>query len=161
VTPSSGLSALDDCLQRQILAGERLIEAMRAETEALRTGSAADIEAALGPKQDALEAFRSLDTEREQLLASGGWKADRETPEDWISSQDHPIRDAALARWRRLLEIAGECGRQNLINGALIQAGLRHSRQLLDLLSGRPPEESAAYGPAPKRAASGHSLGKA
>jgi flagellar biosynthesis/type III secretory pathway chaperone len=156
------LGALDDCLQRQIVAGERLIETLRAETEALRSGAAADIEAALAPKQDALGAFTALDTEREQVLAASGWSAERETPAEWIERQDHPDRDTVLARWQRLLAIAEDCGRRNLINGALIQAGLRHSRQLLDLLSGRPPEETtSSYGPAPTRAAAGHSLGKA
>lgn len=154
-------SALDDCLRRQILAGERLLETLRTETEALRKGAAADVEAVLPPKQAALDAFQALDTEREHLLKESGWTADQGTPAEWLSRQDHPARDAALASWRRLLELAAECGRQNLVNGALIQAGLRHSRQLIELLSGRLPEESPAYGPAGARATSGHSLGKA
>lgn len=154
-------SALDDCLRRQVLAGERLIEAMRAETDALRKGAAADIEAALVPKQAALDEFQALDVEREQLLADSGWTAEHGSPAEWMSGLEHPARDAALASWRRLLEIAAECGRYNLINGALIQAGLRHSRQLLELLSGRQPEETPAYGPASARAASSYSLGKA
>ena len=155
------LVALDDCLRRQILAGERLVDALRAETDVLRAGTAADIEAALLPNQAALDVFTGLDAEREQLLAAGGWNAAQETPAEWIARQDHPARDTALAAWQRLLTLAAECGRHNLINGALIQAGLRHSRQVLELLSGRPPEDTPAYGPPTPRTTPGHSLGKA
>lgn len=158
------LGRLDDCLVRQIEAGRRLLEQLHLETAALQAGDAARVEQVLAPKQAALEDFAALDGERERLLREAGCGKDPEEVEGWIARGDPQRRPSMTSNWRRLLALAAECRQQNQVNGALIQAGLRHLRQVMDLLSGRPPGETAPYAPPQARrpeAAAGHSLGKA
>lgn len=159
----AAFARIDDCLRRQIEAARRLIEQLRLEAAALSAGDAAGVEAVLAPKQAALQVFEALDRERECLLYEAGC-GDTSKTEDWLAAANPRQTGGALTHWRQLLELAGECGRQNQINGQLIQGGLRHTRQVLELLSGRPPEEAAPYGPPQTRsgaASPGHSLGKA
>ncbi|MDR2877130.1 MAG: flagellar protein FlgN [Chromatiales bacterium] len=158
---------IDDCLRRQIDAGQQLSKQLQLEALALDARDAVSIEAVLAPKQNALQAFGALDQERERLLSEAGC-TDLAHAEPWLASADTPQTSATLAHWRQLIALAAECSRQNQINGQLIQASLRHTRQVIELLSGRPPEETAPYGPTQPRqnAASsshspGHSLGKA
>lgn len=157
-------TCLDDCMARQLEAGGHLLEQLRQETAALQSGDPGRVELTQGPKQSALAAFAALDSERERLLREAGVGDTSADIEAWLSQAD-PRRDgSALARWRRLLALARECRQQNQVNGALIQAGLRHARQVFALLGGQAPDEIAPYAPPQGRkpeAPGGHSLGKA
>jgi flagella synthesis protein FlgN len=149
-----------DYLDRHLANARELREHLQAETTVLRAGNAGGVEQLLAAKQAALLRFETLDREREQILAQAGCGTRPEAIRDWVMD----CGEAVAVRWRGLLALAMECRQQNQLNGALIQAGLRHTRQVLNLLSGRPPEENASYAPAPavkSAAAPGCSLGKA
>lgn len=159
----AALARLSDCLVRQIEAGRILAERLGLEAAALAAGDALAVEQALAPKLAALQTFDTLDRERERLLAEAGCDDLAQTGQ-WLAAADPRQSSGALAHWQQLLDLAAECSRQNQVNGQIIQAGLRHTRQVLELLSGRPPEETAPYGPPqarPSAASPGHSLGKA
>jgi len=157
------IGRFEDCVARQIEAGMQLLGELRLEAAALQSGGATELEQRLGPKHAALAAFAALDREREELMQAAGCGRDPDAIESWLATGAGP-RAAVLSGWRRLLGLAAECRHQNQVNGALIQAGLRQSRQVLTLLSGRTPEEVLPYGPPQARRpepAAGHSLGKA
>ncbi len=150
----------EDYLPRHIAKARELHEHLQAETAILRAGDAAGVEQLLPAKQAALLRFDELDREREQILQQAGCGKRPDAIRDWVAGSGEPT----AARWRELLALAMECRQQNQLNGALIQAGLRHSRQVLNLLSGRPVEENASYAPGQARnsaATPGYSLGKA
>lgn len=151
----------NDYLERHLANARELREHLQAETAVLRAGDATGVEQLLAAKQAALLRFDALDREREQLLSQAGCGTRPEAIRDWVMG----CGEATALRWRGLLALAMECRQQNQLNGALIQAGLRHTRQVLNLLSGRPPEDSAAYAPAAaiktSTATPGYSLGKA
>lgn len=157
------LTPLNECLASQIEAAGRLLASLREEYAALGTNDAEALERALAPKQAALADLAELDRERERLARAAGIPDSGPGP----FAEPTPLQVEVQAGWRRLLELAAECRRQNQANGALIQAGLRHTRQIVALLGGRSPEETVAqpYGPGGEisgsRAGAGHSLGKA
>ncbi len=153
---------LDDCVAREIDASQRLLETLREENAALSTRDAARIERAVDAKRDALAALETLDREREGLIRASGQAADP-LAVDGAAPADPRRRSRLVDNWMRLLELAGECQRQNNINGALIQSGLRHTRQVLSLLKGQTQGESPQqYGPRGTSPVSWdrHSLGK-
>lgn len=156
------LARLDDCLAREIVISGRLLENLRDENAALSGNDPERIGQVAGNKQQTLAELEALDREREDLLHAAGFRNGRETPEDYITRCDPQQQTTILRNWRRLIELAEACQRQNTINGALIQSGLRHTRHALSLLQGQPATETTAYGPRGQLSAgfSGHSLGK-
>lgn len=157
------LQRMDDCLVREIDTSLRLLQDLREENEALSTRDAGRIEEVTGNKIRTLEALGQLDQERDQLLEQAGFRDGEESPEDCFLRCDPRQQTALLRNWRRLLELAETCQRQNAINGALIQSGLRHTRQALCLLQGQTAEEIPHYGPGGTHSSPppAHSFGKA
>ncbi len=137
---------LDDCVARELDASNRLLEALREENAALVTRNAAHIEQSVDTKSRVLAEFDAIDREREHLIRESG-QATRQDFSDQIANCDPQRRNRLLDNWMQLLEMTGECQRQNSVNGALIQSGLRHTRQALSLLKGQTPSESLQYGP--------------
>lgn len=154
---------LDDCVARELDASQRLLDTLREESEALTTRDAARIERAVDAKREALASLETLDRERERLIRESGMAADPLAIDAEAAATGTRGHGRLVDNWMRLLELAGECQRQNNINGALIQSGLRHTRQVLSLLKGQTQAESPQqYGPrgtAPV-AWDRHSLGK-
>lgn len=163
ITPADLWQRLDDCVARELDASNRLLEALREENAALMTRNAAHIEQSVDTKSRALAEFDAIDRERENLVRESGQAENRQ---DFLSNQITDCapqrRNRLLDNWMRLLELTGECQRQNSINGALIQSGLRHTRQALSLLKGQTQAESLQYGPGGHTPHSWdrHSLGK-
>jgi flagellar biosynthesis/type III secretory pathway chaperone len=140
-TPATQWQRLDDCVARELDASQRLLDTLREENAALATCDAGRIEQAADAKRCALCELEALDREREQLMRESDQIADP------IMNADPRRHSRLLDNWMRLLELAGECQRQNNINGALIQSGLRHTRQVLSLLKGQPAADASQYGP--------------
>jgi flagella synthesis protein FlgN len=131
------------CLGRELESIERLLGVLRAEHAALGGHDAARIDEAVTVKNAALAELDAIGKERDRLMREAGF--DPRRPDSAVEAQQW--RDIMRA-WRRLLELGEQCLQQNSINGALIQSGLRHTRQLLSVLRGQRPDEcTASYGP--------------
>jgi flagellar biosynthesis/type III secretory pathway chaperone len=139
---------LDDCIAREIDASQRLLETLREENAALATRDATRIDDAVCAKRMALAELESLDRERERLMRASGQVSDDGAMNGHPGQSNAGRRTQLVDNWMRLLELAGECQKQNAVNGALIQSGLRHTRQALSLLKGQSPGETPQYGPA-------------
>lgn len=163
MTSSDLWQRLDDCIARELDASQRLLETLREENTALTTRDAARIDQAVGAKSVALAELETLDRERERLMRETGQAQNDQGMAGQPGQSDPRRRTRLVDNWMRLLELAGECQKQNAINGALIQSGLRHTRQALSLLKGQPPGETTPqYGPAGQAPLpwARHSLGK-
>lgn len=124
------MTGLAETLDRLLAALEGLHDTLTRETEALRKGDA--------------DALPGLIAEKNPLLhqIARGWGeltadlglADAATPSvltAWITQRD----DAAAGRlWPRVLSLADEVGRQNRLNGELIQEHLRHNHAAQQIL---------------------------
>jgi len=137
-TAGTGLGTLidDGCA-----AAEAFGDALRQEFEALEAGDVEALSAAAAGKQDCLAALEALESRRRALLAGQGHDDDAAGMDRLIEAAG----DAALAtRWRRYLELAGECRKSNMRNGAIIRLRRQQATSALAALSGSAPP---TYGP--------------
>ncbi len=89
---------------------------------------------------------------RKNLLANSSGSM-----EDWLSRH----APASLPAWQNIRQLAARAQQINLINGELIQSGLRHNQQALSALQSASQNAAGLYGPdgQPNLASSGRILG--
>lgn len=116
-------------------------DALRQEFEALEAGDVDALSAAAAGKQECLAALEALESRRRELLAGQGLGDDAAGMDRLIATADVAGLDG---RWRRYLELAGECRQANLKNGAIIRLRRQQARSALLALSGSAPP---TYGP--------------
>jgi flagella synthesis protein FlgN len=157
------LHQLDTSLQREIQAGEQLLESLRREHQALVANDPNRLNEAVAHKDGLVAAMEACGRERTTLLREAGYDADRAAMGKLLDRHDPQRRSGVQRAWTRLLELGAECQRQNLINGIIIQAGQLHTQQALAILRGQPAEIGGEYGPEGQRrsAPSSHPLAKA
>ena len=107
---------------QHIAQAEQLLTVLQREHQALVRGDLPAIEALVCEKQ---QAVLKLDAEANDLQRQPGAAPDT-NPE----------------RTQRFADIAGECRRQNEINGGMVAASLRHVQQVLALLQGQTPGDA-------------------
>ncbi len=132
-------SPLDDVrklLEQQMPNARALLAAMREEHEALLARDARRIEEALAQKSAFLGVFEKLELERTELFKLAGLPAARGLATDKLRDLAVSGQPDLVEMWGELLELAGQCRRQNEANGALVEASRRHVERALDLLHG-------------------------
>jgi flagella synthesis protein FlgN len=144
--PSPATHPLVRCLEREIEAITRLLEKLREEHAALRANDADRIEAIVESKGRVLAELDAVGKERDHLMKQAGFDPHRESDRG-LPLSTGTQRIEIMRAWRRLLELGEQCIQQNAVNGALIQSGLRHARQMIAVLRGQPPDEHPSYGP--------------
>jgi flagellar biosynthesis protein FlgN len=115
---------LEKVLEQQVFCAEAILEALRQEGDALRSGDPYVLNLVGANKSQLVEEMEALEIERQQLV-EGGFEA-----------------PAALRRgpagqyWNRLLGLIEQCRERNQRNGALVMARRTQIQQALELLRG-------------------------
>ncbi|MES9958616.1 MAG: flagellar protein FlgN [Sedimenticola sp.] len=151
---------LTNLLNAEVTTARQLKQLLEKEYEALTAGNPEQILAVTQEKDAALQQMLQHDRERNRFLgtlpvaaAAGelGKILDTLSPES-----------AASSAWHELQGLAEALHQQNTINGGMVAIGQRHTRQALDILSGR-THDGDTYGPEgeQRQGASTDPLGKA
>lgn len=138
---------LGSCLRQEIDAASGLLDLLRQENAVLTDGDPAAIEEVGRSKQDALDSLEALGRQRTEMVAAAGPGIDPQDIEGLIRRCDPAGRTNLPELWEQLLELAAECQRLNMVNGAIIQSSSRFAQQALGLLRGQSPAAGLEYGP--------------
>lgn len=134
--------ALKELLGAQILAGQQLQTTLQQEFTALQSRDPAAIEQAVAAKQNCLKQFAELEQQRSRILPL----APGQSLDDFLAhhglNQDVDLTNLLT----ELRQIAANCQQQNLVNGGIVDLGKRHAERSLEIICGKPADQT--YGPA-------------
>ena len=122
--------ALVGLLNEQLRVANAMLDALDAESEALRLGDMDSLNASGADKAQLVNELEKLEQERQLMIQVQG------------QSQD----PAALDRWDNLLEVMAECQKRNDQNGSLVRWRREHVARALRVLRGEQLELYDASG---------------
>jgi len=133
---ATALAGLASLLDDGCAAAEAFGNALRREFEALEAADVDALSAAAEKKQECLAKLEALESRRRELLDVQGLEDD---PAGMDSLIEAAGTAGLAARWRRYLELAGQCRQSNLTNGAIIRLRRHQATSALSALSGSAP----------------------
>lgn len=131
-----------------VLAQERdrvreFLQLLEREQSALVAGEHDQLLAFTEQKAARLLELRRFSDSRSRLLTTSGLRADKDGMTEWVETQ---ANDEARRIWHDLKELAARVRATNQINGALVEARLKHNQASLAALQAA-AHASGVYGP--------------
>lgn len=143
------LTGFAENLAAETEALRQFLEILQAEQEALKLGN---IDKLLGlSRRKSEQGVRLSQLSANHLLKQHGLESTPEGIKKLIQLEDPDSKYGLVKRWEKLLELAKQARDLNLLNGAMIDAQLKHNQQALAILQ-EAAKQTSLYGP------DGHSL---
>lgn len=147
MTSTQQQSRINELLQQEIRLSQQLLEILQSENQALQSNDHDAIQQLIPNKQQAIDSLESLVQQRQSLLKDAGFSADKKGMDSFIR-QCGGISRGLLEQYRhQLITVASSCQRQNEINGIIINASSRYTKNALSILKGQRPGNEVHYGP--------------
>ena len=121
---------LTQLLQQEVVLAEQMLEALQAESLALGTHSAEQLEAATQHKLEAMQAMEKAGKQREQLLAAWGKHTPQADPAALLQHQ------TLKPHWEKLMSLAEQCQQLNRVNANVVTRSYQQSCHALGILQG-------------------------
>ncbi|OOZ37706.1 flagella synthesis protein FlgN [Solemya velesiana gill symbiont] len=137
--PEDQQQILANILSAEVATAKQLKQLLEREYKSLSSGKPDQILAVARDKETVLHQMQQHDIERERFLGS------RQEQSSTILD-NLPPGSTAGKLWLELQELAVALHQQNAINGGMVNVGQRHTRQALDILSGK-QHDGDTYGP--------------
>jgi len=130
-----------ELLQQEINLSTQLLENLQLENQALGNNDLESVEEIASVKQQAIATLELLGRQRESLLKNAGFSNDKIGMETFIKQYLDLDHD-----WQQLMSTVSKCRRQNEINGIIINAASRNTRDALSILKGQQSNDKVRYG---------------
>ena len=147
MTSNEEQSRINELLQQEIHISRQLLGILQSENQALSSNDHDAIRRLIPDKQQAIDTMGSLAQQRQSLLKNAGFSEDKKGMEAFIRQCGLMSRDLLEQYWRQLGTAASGCQRQNEINGIIISASSRYTKNALSILKGQRPGNELHYGP--------------
>lgn len=147
MTTTDEENRINDLLQQEIHISQQLLGILQSENLALSSNDHDALRQLIPNKQQAIDTLGSLAQQRQSLLKNAGFSEDKKGMEAFIKQCGHMSSGLLEQYWRQLSTAASGCQRQNEINGIIISASSRYTRNALSLLKGQRPGNELHYGP--------------
>ncbi|MES9964960.1 MAG: flagellar protein FlgN [Candidatus Sedimenticola sp. 20ELBAFRAG] len=135
---------LANLLSAELATANQLKSLLEQEYETLRSGNPDQIMAVAQEKESVLQRMRQHDRDRQRFIGRISIATGKESVSAVLESL--PEGSPAQKLWHELQEVASALHQQNTINGGMVALGQRHTRQALDILSGK-KHDGDTYGP--------------
>ena len=142
-TSSNSLLAV---LQAEHRAASQLLEMLLDEREALRTADSETITMMASKKQPLTVQLEQLGRQREAILQSQGFPANKEGIEAFVENQEPQLQAQFKFLLKQLRDIASACRDNNQINGGIVNVNRQYLHRAMSVLRGRDTNISS-YGP--------------
>lgn len=128
-------------LQREIELARALTIALDIEYKALSSPDTTGLVSIVAEKQDIIHALEAAGKQREtQLTALGVLEGSNTAHEiQRVFNSTRQLSDD----WDELLQLAAQCQEKNRINGSIVELGVRHSINALEILRGNVTGDAA------------------
>lgn len=147
-TTSSGHTAIEQCLQEEIVTMSSLAELLKKEQSALVDSDVSLLNDYTLSKGQLLGKMSELEKKRNAFLTQLGYNADLDGMQAYLQqagSADNAINTANY--WEQLLQVSMQAKEDNKINGQLINRRLAQSQSMLSILQQGNQTASPMYGP--------------
>lgn len=131
-------------IEAEAIVVEQFVDVLRLEQVALGNGSTDELPLLAEQKTGLATQLNTLTTQRNALLASQGFEADRAGIETWCAI--NPGAKSTSATWLKTLSLAAEARELNRLNGELIGIRMQYNAQALEILH-RSETSLNLYGP--------------
>jgi len=166
---AAAVAALNALMDRELAAGQALLDGLDAERAALTGFDVAALESATAEKERLAAEFDRLDADRRRMLerfgygpGSGDMASLIRAVEDPTYSDDSRRTGAVGSRWRRLVTLIHRCRNDNQRNGMIVGLQTRRVAQTLNVLrTGRPDQLTYGRSSHQGLAAAARALGRA
>ena len=121
-------------LQREIELTRALNIALGIEFDALSAPDTMGLENIVAEKREIISALETMGKQREAQLKALGVLENTNTAHEVqrVFNSTRQLSD----QWNELLQLAADCQEKNRINGSIVELGVRHSIQALEILRG-------------------------
>jgi flagellar biosynthesis/type III secretory pathway chaperone len=126
---------LDILKQEAGCAGE-LLDVLRGEQEALGNHDPEALEVVVAEKQALIGRLEALQTDRLALMEQGNYSRDSEGMAALVAAAPEKLAGDLTDVWQAFEEKLDLCQDQNQVNGQVLDATMRHTREALSLLLG-------------------------
>lgn len=133
-------------LQQEVNCATDMLEALKAEADALGDHNPDSLDKAVSGKVEKMKLLEQASQHRQALLQGFNLPKDIHFNEGDL----YQSNDAMHALWQQLLHVAEQCQQLNRINGALVERSFQQSRHALEILQGLVPDNPPA-GATPSR----------
>ena len=141
---ASTLSGLAENLEAETEALQQFLEILQAEQEALKLGNIDKLVGLSRLKSE--QGVRLSQLSVNPLLKQRGLEASAEGIKQLIQLEDPEGKRGLTNCWEKLLELAKQARDLNRLNGAMINAQLKHNQQALAILQ-EAAKQTSLYGP--------------
>ncbi len=139
---SNQASELATLLTKQKAHTDELLALMPIERETCLKKSADDIADITAKKETLLKQIAELDKSRQALFQQAGLKDEKGAMEKFIAMTDASQQARLNEAWQALKTNLENCQRENIQSGIVINACQMNTRGLINVLQGRPAQES-------------------
>ena len=126
---------LSQLLSAELKESNQLLDILIEEHQALSTSDPDLISSCSSNKLSALQRIEQHHTQRAHFLNSIGLSSSNEEMDEFIKRL--PKKNALVAQWQELQDVAKKLHHQNEVNGGVIALTQRHITLALDILSGK------------------------
>lgn len=144
--PTASPTGFAENLAAETEALRQFLQILHSEQQALKQGNIDKLVEFARLKSEQGVRLSQLGTNLNRLLSQQGLG---ETPEDirqLIQREDPDDRHGLAQRWEELLDLAKQAQDMNRLNGAMIEALLKHNQQALAILQ-EAAKQTSLYGP--------------
>lgn len=142
----TSLQQLHNILQTEQTTVSQLLELLIAERQLLIASDTDAMETMSAKKQPLVIALEKLGRQREAVLQSEGFSADKEGLEAFIANQTDKDSQALNDILQDLRKMAHACRDSNQINGGIVNVNRQYIQRAMDIMRGRDLDASS-YGP--------------
>ena len=130
-------------LQREIELARALKTSLEVEYKALSSPDATGLQNIVSEKQEIISALETMGKQRETQLRAQGVLQGPNTAHE-VQRVFNSTRQLSND-WNELLSLAADCQEKNRINGRIVELGVRHSINALEILRGNITGASSAH----------------
>ena len=134
-----------DILGQEVACIEELFDVLHREQEALALRDADALEAVVAEKQTMIGRLERLQRDRLALMDEGDYGHDNDGMAALVAAAPEALSGDLTAAWRQFEERLEQCQFQNQINGQVLDATARQTRQALSLLLGGGGTDTELY----------------
>lgn len=134
-------------LGEQVTLTDKLVHLLQDEYEVLKHRDAGNLDDITQQKQQLVEMLEIANHQWQDALHKSHIKITLAEISEGLRQCDPENKYDLLSAWEQLAQLAKECQRQNMVNGAILVLRQQATQQTLDILRGKLPGEDT-YGPA-------------